>query len=234
MTEWQDTVNKWLKVPRGWTILVEAGRPAPEDDVFDLARTQGPRVLRASSQILPDDYHLTVQPPNKEWAIWLGFQKVGGAQCLVRAEARYVDLAVVLDLLRKRQPIDWWIKHGAMKIAIHSLAYAPPAGTGAVTGEADEWQGIATRVATQERDATRVATALPVLGRRNQVTPSHLAEVAEVYKSALDGKAPTRAVATHWNTTHSTAARWVQRARDPKYGFLPPTRQGLAAADSES
>ena len=54
---------------------------------------------------------------------------------------------------------------------------------------------------------------------------SHYASVAEVYLKAADARTPPlKAVAATWTVPHSTAARWVKRARD--LGVLPPTRAG--------
>lgn len=51
--------------------------------------------------------------------------------------------------------------------------------------------------------------------RRRLLTSSHLDEVAAAYRSALDaGHAPTQAVAEQFNVAHSTAAKWVRKARD--------------------
>lgn len=53
----------------------------------------------------------------------------------------------------------------------------------------------------------------------------HFAEVATVYREALaESNAPTMAVAKHFDTTKSAAAKWVARAR--AMGLLPPARKG--------
>lgn len=65
------------------------------------------------------------------------------------------------------------------------------------------------------------------LGRRNRVTEDHLRDVVAVYREAdADGRPPTRAVADHFETSHSTAARWVGHAR--RNGLLGPTQAGKA------
>ena len=66
--------------------------------------------------------------------------------------------------------------------------------------------------------APKAASAL-ITRRRNRVTDSLLVEVAEVYRKAWQaGDGPTRAVAEHFHTSHSSAARWVGLAR--KAGHL--------------
>lgn len=60
----------------------------------------------------------------------------------------------------------------------------------------------------------------------------HFAEVAAVYERARADpgrtpRAPTKAVAEHFATSHSTATKWVARAR--AIGLLDPTRPGKAS-----
>jgi hypothetical protein len=68
--------------------------------------------------------------------------------------------------------------------------------------------------------------------RRRRMTPRHLGEVADVYRRAMvDELPPTQAVAEHFGVPHTSAARWVNRAR--RDNFLRPslgTMAGEAAA----
>lgn len=65
------------------------------------------------------------------------------------------------------------------------------------------------------------------VGKRHRLTPEHLKAVATVYLQALkNGDGPTRAVANHFGIPHSTAAKWVARAR--REGDLNPTIKGIA------
>lgn len=62
---------------------------------------------------------------------------------------------------------------------------------------------------------------------RTRITDNHLIAVANVYTDADDaGGAPTRAVADRFDVPHSTAAKWVGRAR--KQGLLPAAEGGAA------
>lgn len=64
---------------------------------------------------------------------------------------------------------------------------------------------------------------------RRRMTDEHLADVAAVYRAAWQsGGNPTQAVADQFNTSHSTAARWVSLAR--KAEFLPVTDPGRPAS----
>lgn len=67
----------------------------------------------------------------------------------------------------------------------------------------------------------------PEVGKRYRLTPAHLKSVAAVYLDALrSGGGPTLAVADHFGVPHSTAAKWVGRAR--KQGTLRATSKGVA------
>jgi transposase len=56
------------------------------------------------------------------------------------------------------------------------------------------------------------------------ITYARLVEVAEVYRRAhAVTNSPTQAVADHFERPRSTAAKWVQRAREE--GLLGPTEE---------
>lgn len=90
-------------------------------------------------------------------------------------------------------------------------------------------------------DFSETAGVEPAKRKRNRITREHLKSVAEVYRQAdTEGAPPTRAVQQAFDTTHSTAAKWVGQAR--KEGVLrsPGSRGGeqvhptaLAAADAK-
>jgi hypothetical protein len=64
-------------------------------------------------------------------------------------------------------------------------------------------------------------------GRPPKYDPEHFAEVARIYREALGNrKTPTRAVARHFKTSHTAAAKWVAKARE--LGLLPKTTRGKA------
>ena len=54
---------------------------------------------------------------------------------------------------------------------------------------------------------------------RWQLTPEHLRQVAEVYRSATHS--PVKEVARHWNKPRATASRWIVKARDEGYFDQP-------------
>lgn len=77
-------------------------------------------------------------------------------------------------------------------------------------------------------DAVEVGgTAADQPRRRNRITPEHMLAVAKRYANAdAKGEPPTRAVAAHFDVPHSTAAKWVGRAR--KQGLLPAIEGGAS------
>jgi hypothetical protein len=67
----------------------------------------------------------------------------------------------------------------------------------------------------------------PTVIRRFRLTREHLADVADVYRGALArGLGPTRTVADVFGVPHSTAAKWVTKAR--RASLLGETSPGKA------
>ena len=66
---------------------------------------------------------------------------------------------------------------------------------------------------------------------RWQLTPEHLAEVAQVYRSARG--APVWAVAEHWKKPRPTASRWIAKARADGYFDEKPVRPAPTRKGSE-
>ena len=64
-------------------------------------------------------------------------------------------------------------------------------------------------------------------GQRPRKGREFYEEVAAVYREAYATGAPTKAVKDHYQVNHSTAAKYVARARN-QYGLLPRTPQGKA------
>jgi transposase len=83
----------------------------------------------------------------------------------------------------------------------------------------------------------RVAAAEASLGRGPGRPPEysedHFRLVADAYtRSWKIGRPPTQAVAAQHHVSHSTAAKWVARARE--MGFLPPTKRGRSRGGQPS
>lgn len=68
---------------------------------------------------------------------------------------------------------------------------------------------------------------------RHVLTDTHLCAVAEVYRMALtEGHPPTQAIAEKYQTAHSTASKWVRKARDA--GILGATSKGRSGEKTEA
>jgi hypothetical protein len=100
-------------------------------------------------------------------------------------------------------------------------------------GQLDPSKPIEPDVFEWERDRARrqvdiarsslhtAATGAPTL------PDEHYREVAEFYsREQSAGRPPTRGVKERWGVSHSTAAKWVAKARRLK--FLPETAKGVA------
>lgn len=87
-------------------------------------------------------------------------------------------------------------------------------------------QDIDGTIYTFEQDYTAGPSARRP-GRPRKYGPEHFAEVARVYREAYaNRKTPTRAVARHFKTSQTAAAKWVSKCRE--LGLLPKTRRGKA------
>lgn len=144
----------------------------------------------------PDGAHLSQIVGTDEWLPYLpevinGFPPTEWPD---QAEALIVNL---LRLMEKDSPA----AGAARRMAEAVIRTWPIPDAGITSGE-----GAAAGAGTQ---------------RRRKITNSHLQEVADIYRGALaESEPPTRAVQLHFDVSHSTAAKWVGKARDQ--GFLPP------------
>jgi len=80
--------------------------------------------------------------------------------------------------------------------------------------------------AHEEARSTAYSASRP--RRRRVITKQYLAEVAQIYRAAVsEGRPPTQAVAAHFQTSHSSAAKHVHRARqEGELGPAVGTRPG--------
>jgi hypothetical protein len=176
-----------------------------------------------------------------ECALFLDFQVFEGEVLLPNAVAVYDDLPRVLERVRKIVSPGKWKRLGIQRMLQYLAQFVEEGGLpdGDPTGRpgeygfpsdpyrtppkgAEEWLD---RLQAQAADAYAEARDLPS-GKRKRVriTDDHLREVAQVYRVAENlGRPPTREVANHFKTPHSTAAKWVATAR--RKAFLPPVGQ---------
>lgn len=127
--------------------------------------------------------------------------------------------SVTSDALRE-VPVGWLVQQLAMQRA---MAKDVPPDTWLTNAEPDAKIMLPMGAATEGLQGT----ARQALGRRRRrVTRQMLEQVAATYRAAIDTGAPTQTVAEVFQVSHSTAARYVAKARDE--GLLGETMPGKA------
>jgi hypothetical protein len=181
----------------------------------------------------PQTFHSTIVPTDKDgrpldedWILTLLFGvDVEAQQILVSgAIAGGSELTELLELVRSARPLRWWqrraLLHVVGDITERAAAFSFYEGEEPWDATVDDDE-VHRDAAGWEASQGRAAERFPLGRRRNRVTVQLLTEVAQTYREAWEaGEPPTRAVSAHFNTSHSTAARWVARAR--KDGLLGP------------
>lgn len=231
--------NQKPDVPEGWEVSVIIGWFGQTSNPGDTDFVPAGRVQ------LPRMFSLGAHPPSGEWIVLYFAVLDNGEVVMPYVFSRRADVPRGLDLLREIRPLDWWRRHAItamvsrgllMDLAIEEINSTehdreqlqqlyddynyddneemPPPGRALPP----TWKAMPDLWAK----AVDGAKTVPTGGRpRNRITDAHLAEVVKVYQAADEGgRPPTRAVANAFNTSHSTAARWVGQAR--KKGMLPP------------
>lgn len=212
------------ELPQDWQARVGIDWPDWNDLPSDFDEEAARSVARAGSSYVPDHFHLYVRPSRADWAIWLGYVYRDGAVRLALAAATDVDVPQALEQLRSARPLGWWARYATLQVVQQVAVFTSDDLAGDPVDGENAWAGVRGAVERQRSRSQQAAAAVPVTARRNRVTDSHLEQVAELYREAQADGAPTLAVSERWGTSHSTAARWVQRARAA--GLLPPTRPG--------
>jgi hypothetical protein len=188
---------------------------------------------------LPRTFSLVARAPDDEFTVALHFAVEGVGQIRLAQALAIGDIGLLpaLDRLRETRPLEVWMRQ-ALVILINAqlqgATWAEAVETGKdLLAEAESggnpgpWLDHATAIirrngpglvaAVQEANGAQLRKTR----RHNKITDEHLAEVARVYKAAdSKGDPPRIAVAEHFKTSPTSAARWVGMAR--KKGFLPP------------
>ncbi|MDP9949159.1 MULTISPECIES: hypothetical protein [Streptomyces] len=211
------------EVPDGWAFNVLAGWPM---DQF----THWPQLERAGNVLLPESFTGIAHPDDQSDVLFLCFRVHENEVQLTTVMSSRSDVPSALDRLRKAAPMDTWKRLAIVGMA-RFLASADPdelaeenarQGFGDLRRSWDEaarmWQ---TQLGGHAQENAERAASVPVR-RRRRITREHLEKVVEVYRKAdAEGVPPTRAVQQIFATTHSTAAKWVAKAREE--GLLGPS-----------
>lgn len=179
----------------------------------------------------PRTFHTTIQPTDargrlaQDWVLTLLFEADPDEQAILLsgAVAGGAELPELLDLVRRERPLRWWQRRALMSVVAD---VTDRAAVSMFYDDGDPWVGDAAERLDAEAEAWqaaqgRAAEGYPLGRRRNRVTRQLLEEVAGIYRKASDvGEPPTQAVASWFGRPHSTAAKWVARAR--KEGLIDP------------
>jgi hypothetical protein len=177
--------------------------------------------------VVPELFELEVtehdqgNPDNPPLVINLLFAVVDERVELCGLIAPPLEVLDALDHLRDQRSLDGW-----KRLALVSLA----------EGQAQDALRASGRPGDKEErfdfivEAMDRANRTPMARRRNRVTAEHLVEVARVYREAWEvGEHPTIAVQNHFEVSHSTAARWVGKAR--RAGHLGRPAEGARGGE---
>jgi hypothetical protein len=171
--------------------------------------------------MVPTAFHIAVMPDEAVAGpgilIDLCYRAQDGEVILCLVGAHGIEVPQGLDIVRTKEPMEWWKRHVFLDM-VYLLAREAIGARETIGGpQPDVPLGESISWAPSLSEALYTARATPISPRRNRVTAEHLAKVTEVYRQAWqDGEPPTMAVTQHFNVSHSTAARWVSAARKAK------------------
>jgi hypothetical protein len=209
-----------VSVLEGWSIIAA------------IRGDESPRYVRFGRVLVPRAFEMIVTPKrtamskeSQPWALSLMYEAEEDGSDIMLTGLISSLIEVDKALAELRRPLTWWKRYALTRIAYdafdHSFdhileQYEPPA-------TEEELAAMRTFLANN----VRAALSAPLAKRRNRITKDHLAEVAQIYKKAVDaGEHPTQAVAKAMNVSHSAASKYVGKARQE--GLLDKTRQGVA------
>ncbi|MEU0809546.1 hypothetical protein [Streptomyces sp. NPDC005970] len=193
----------------------------PEGWDFERDHYPDPDLQQVGYVLLPKRFHMVVHWPELED----GRSEHGGALIVV-FEVFEGDVEV-RELFGVDMDIGKWIEHFVKEFPPDRWKpFAVAEITGFLGGD-EKRKEAATRAAASGKKGVDLrklkhADAAGKEGRkRHRITKKHLEEVAYIYRDAAShGRPPTLAVAEHFDVAHSTAAKWVGKAR--ANGMLDP------------
>jgi hypothetical protein len=160
----------------------------------------------APGVLLPRGFEATVDDPSLPYLVELEIAaELGQIWCAsVRARGRAEGVAVTSEGIRKL-PINRLVRLVSSVEVNRQLRY--PLGV--------------TRLIQQEPNIESVVPArreiLRATGARRELTPEFLKQVADVWHSAPNPRARTKAVADHFGTVRENARKWVRAAQDKDF-----------------
>lgn len=209
--------------PKDWIISVWP-KPLDESDVGSKRlRLNNMTLMRVGYVLAPEHFSMGIEIPefgstiNDPRGLIVSFQtrdsgvdweKEGGVEISMLLGANS-DLQEVLPYVLGRWAMDQW-KRYALEAIVRWLARED------VRGQLPDMQAM-----DLQAEGERPTAAGAKSHKRFKITRAHLEEVARIYQEAADeGRPPTREVAELFEVAHSTAAKWVGKAR--REGILKP------------
>jgi hypothetical protein len=205
-----------VSVLEGWSIIAA------------IRGDESPQYVRFGRVLVPRAFEMIVTPKrtamskeSQPWAVSLMYEAEEDGSDIMLTGLISSLIEVDKALAELRRPLTWWKRYALTRIAYDAfdhilLQYEPPFAE-------EELAARRTFLANN----VRAALSAPLAKRRNRITKDHLAEVAQIYKKAVDaGEHPTQAVAKAMKVSHSAASKYVGKARQE--GLLDKTRQGVA------
>lgn len=221
--------------------IPESMAASPEVEWY--SDVEEPEYVQAGTLLLPRFFRLHIaHTDSPTWAATLFFKvSESGDIAFRRFTAGGVEVHEALNLISKVHPIEDWSRIAVAGLVLDELHESVGLPVDAARKDARariELAGAASIPLEdtgdpldidRDRTAEIVRESQRMSVKRVRVTDDHLRAVVVVYKVAAEsGLGPTLAVADHFDTSHSTAARWVGMAR--KRGLLPPTEPGKGKA----
>lgn len=193
----------------------------PEGWDFDRDYYPDPDLQQVGYVLLPRRFHMILHWPELDdgrsehgGALIVGFEVIEGNLEVRELFGVDMDIEKWIEYFIKEFPPDRWKSFAVAEIT-------------AFLGGDEKRKEAATRASTAGKKGVDLRKlkhpdASRKEGRkRHRITRKHLEEVASVYLGAANqGNPPTMAVAEHFDVAHSTAAKWVGKARAS--GILEP------------
>lgn len=200
--------------PDGYTISVRPGWSLyiPEDEGAEARALRG---VLVGALYVPHIFEAYVRSETDDFVVVLMFlaDVRSGEIHMAAALSPYIDTDKALKRIFAVRPRKWWTQNAYLSLAFWD-------GSDDAAAEQEYWRpdmivdAMDRHPSSTILDRVREAKRNSPVRTRQRMTDSFLAEVANVYRTALEGgEHPTRAVATYFDKPYSTAGRWVGEAR---------------------
>ncbi|MGI5436195.1 hypothetical protein ACQEV4_01435 [Streptomyces shenzhenensis] len=192
----------------------------PEGWDFEKDHYPDPQLKQVGWILLPERFHMVVHWPELDdgksehgGACIVGFEVLDGGLEVREIYGLDMDLEQWIGHLVVNFPPQKWKQYASVEIT--RLLASPKLPEAMELPEGLAWiVSKSVRKGIDSRKESASGVEANEGRKRHRITAQHLEEVASVYAQASKvGEPPTRAVAEHFSVAHSTAAKWVGKAR---------------------